>query len=259
MGLRNRSTEYLRRRAEKYSEAVKREQSEVEKEFERISGEIERLNKSITGVEEMCKSYCLPSFESKRQSLKRIEELKYEVIKDLTKCKSVMKRFSEKHRKSLNTSLICSVRDHFNYKLDEIVSKLQRTQRYLTENMGSVRVFEEIDRAAEKREGGVELKMEGRKEGEVEESVGDVEKVHRSVYFLSSVIKDLKSVVLSQSEKIERLDFVMEGVFRNVENTYKQVSAIPTLNSKLKNRTIAVLVSLVVLLVVLSMIKARLS
>lgn len=263
MTLRNRSIEFINKRRERHALAAKREQTEVEKGFERITREVSRISKSIGEVEEQCRIYCLPSFKSKRDSLGKIETLKYEVARDLARCKAAMQAFSEQHKSTMNPSLIDSIRRHFNYKLDDIIGRLNGTQVLVSENMGKVSVFETIDRAAEavashKASVHAEKQEYLQEEADEQESSKDIERIHKSIYFLSSIIKELRAVISSQSEKIERLDIVMDGISGHAQSTLKEVAAIPTLTSRLKNRLISILLLLILALVVLSIIKAQL-
>jgi len=232
--MKNRSMEYLSKRNAVFIREKTREQNEIEEFFIRIAKELQKLNELVEKVEKECKLYCVPSFLSKTEIVKRIDLLRYEIALNLTKSKGVMEMFSQKYSRSINNSLTDSVASHFHYKLDSLVSRmnesLQKIEQKKTELSEKSSFFTQNEK-------------------------NSIEGVYKSVYFISSVIRELKSVIISQSEKIERLDSVMDAISHSSEKSKKEIVSISAFGSQVKNRIITVLFCSIFILVVLSSIK----
>ncbi|KAI5185356.1 hypothetical protein NEHOM01_0771 [Nematocida homosporus] len=234
--MKNRSLEYLSLRPITYESAQRREKDEVEEFFTKITGRLTKLKELVDGVEKECVLYCIPSFKSKIEIVKRIEAYRYKIAVALTKAKGVMEQFSEKYQKSINAGLVESMGVHFHFKLDGLITRMN----------------EALQKIEEKREG-----LAGTESDPLfSESSSSVEGVYKSVYFISTLIRELKTVVLSQSEKIERLDIAMDRVTYSAEKSSKEIASLSAFGSHIKNRIITVLFCSIFVLIVLSAIKA---
>ncbi|KAI5189564.1 hypothetical protein NECID01_0587 [Nematocida sp. AWRm77] len=234
--MRNRSLEYLTRRGTSLKRKKTHEQKEIEEVFSQISSELESLKELVGKVEKECMLYCAPGFTSKAGIAKRIDEHRYAIAVTLSKAKGLMETFSQTYEKSFNPSLINSISTHFHYKLDALVFQMN----------GSLCCIEEARTAFPDL-------------GERVPSDSDkatIEGVYKSVYFITTVIRELKSVVLSQSDKIERLDCAMDLVAHSAKKSSKEISSISTFGSQIKNRVITVLFFSIFILIVLSTLKA---
>ncbi|OAG31969.1 hypothetical protein NEDG_00444 [Nematocida displodere] len=226
--MRNRSREYLSQRRLEASEA--KEKNDLEVFFLRIGSLLKDLDDSVGCVEKECLAYSIPRFTSKQDIVQRIEQLKYQVALKLTKAKTVMSEFSAKYHRSINSSLVESIGVHFHYKLDLMIVRTNASLRRIEQAKAS--------------------------HSERESSSASLEGVYKSVYFISSIIRELKGVVLSQSEKIERLDTAMDRVTDSARKTSGEISSISTFGSQVKNRIITLLFFSILVLILLSAIKA---
>lgn len=229
--MKNRSQELLKRRSTVFEKRKVREKNEVERLFSRISESLSLLDKLVSQVERECEIYCKPTFKSRADIARRIEGLKYEIAVNLTKAKGIMDYFSQNYRKSINYVLVESIGVHFHYKIDGLIQRLNQSVS----------------------------KIEGAREGEAEGEVTNepgIEGVYKSVYYISTIIRELKSVVISQTDKIERLDVAMEYVSNSAYKSINEIESISPFGSQIKNRIISVLFCSILLLVGLSTIKA---
>ncbi|KAI5170849.1 hypothetical protein NEFER03_0308 [Nematocida sp. LUAm3] len=232
--MKNRSMAYLRKRPALFERERLREKSEVEEFFVGISKRLRMLKNLVQRVEEECAAYCVPSFKSKKEIAKKIEVLRYEIAIELAKAKGTMEQFTQKYKESLNHSLVESIGTHFHYTLDGLVGRLHSS-------------LEEIEK---------EKKTHSPVQSLPSESSSSVEGVYRSVYFISTIIKELKTVILSQTDKIDRLDVAMDTVSLSSEKSTKEIVTLSTFGSHVKNRVITILFLSIFILIVLSAIKA---
>ncbi|KAI5189202.1 hypothetical protein NEMIN01_0368 [Nematocida minor] len=232
----NRSQDLLKKRGSIFEKRKAKEKNEVQHLFSKISGNLAMLDGLVSQVEKECTLYCIPTFNSKIEIVKRIEGLKYEIAVNLTKAKGIMDHFSSSFKKSINHILVESVGVHFHYKIDKIIARMNESLRKIE--------------AAREEEAQMEEKTEeqGNKAG--------IESVYKSVYYINTIIRELKTVVISQSDKIERLDMAMDHVSSSAYKSINEISSISTFGSHMKNRIISVLFCSILVLVVLSTIKA---
>lgn len=226
--MKNRSKEFLKKRGTLFESKKSKEKNEVHVLFSKISENLSSLEQLVEKVEKECKLYCVPTFKSKLEIVKRIEILKYEIALLITKSKGILDYFSNHFKKSINYQLVESVALHFHYKLDIIIKRINE----------SVIKIENIKSTYSKSD-----------------EIG-VESVYKSVYYINTVIIELKTLVISQSDKIERLDVAMEYVSNSAYKSVNEISSISVFGSQLKNRIITVLFCCILVLVLLSTLKA---
>ncbi|EIJ87507.1 hypothetical protein NEPAR06_0088 [Nematocida parisii] len=227
--MRNRSEELKRRRGILYEKRRIKEKTEVEVLFGKISENLSKLEELVISVEKECSIYCIPSFESKGKTIAKIEQMKYEISIVLTKSKGILDYFSQNFKKSINYTLVESISVHFHYKIDRLINRMN----------ASMANIEKI------KEPSTEQK-----------STNGAESVYKSVYHITELIRELKTVVISQSDKIERLDIAMDYVSNSANKSVNEIANISVFGSHIKNRIISVLFSCIFVLVVLSTLKA---
>ncbi|KAH9387288.1 uncharacterized protein NEMAJ01_2184 [Nematocida major] len=226
--MKNRSREFLKKRGALFEKRKTKEKNEVELLFGKISESLSLLESLTSRVEKECALYCIPSFKSKTDVVRRIESLKCEIALNLTKAKGIMDHFSTAYRKSINHVLVESIGVHFHYKIDAILARMNDSLQ----------------------------RIEGSRELLSAEGKSTVESVYKSVFYINTIIKELKAVVISQSDKIERLDTAMEYVSSSAKKSAGEISSIATFGSHAKNRIISVLFFCILVLVALSTMKA---
>ncbi|KAI5181958.1 hypothetical protein NEOKW01_2108 [Nematocida sp. AWRm80] len=234
--MKNRSQEYISKRNILYKHYSQKEMSEVEKLFSKIAEELSTLKILVDSVEKECLLYCIPTFASKGMISDRITSLRYKIALTLTRSKGIMEEFSTKYKRSINHSLVESIGTHFHFKLDHLISRMNKALEKIEESRDQL-----TERTTDKR---------------LPNDKASVEEVYKSVFFITNIIRELKSVVLSQSDKIERLDTLMDTVTHGAEKTKKEITSISTFGSQIKNRIITILFLSIFVLIVLSTIKA---
>lgn len=229
--MKNRSQELLKKRGLVFEKRRIKEKNEVEVLFSKISSSLSLLDHLVTDVEKECTVYCRPTFKSRIETARKIEKLKYEVAVNLTKAKGVMDYFAQNYKKSINYVLVESIGVHFHYKIDGLIGRLNQ----------SLAAIENI---------------RNREDSPGPNDTTGVEGVYKSVYYISTIIRELKTVVVSQSDKIERLDMAMEHVSSSAYKSIHEIGSISTFGSHIKNRIISVLFCSILVLVAVSTIKA---
>ncbi|KAI5167002.1 hypothetical protein NEIRO03_2021 [Nematocida sp. AWRm78] len=228
--MRNRSEELKRRRGILYEKRRIKEKTEVEVLFGKISENLSKLEELVISVEKECSMYCIPSFESKGKTIAKIEQMKYEISIVLTKSKGILDYFSQNFKKSINYTLVESISVHFHYKIDRLINRMNAS-------MANIEKIKEPSSTEQK-------------------SINGAESVYKSVYHITELIRELKTVVISQSDKIERLDIAMDYVSNSANKSVNEIANISVFGSHIKNRIISVLFSCIFVLVVLSTLKA---
>ncbi|OAG30842.1 hypothetical protein NEIG_00326 [Nematocida sp. ERTm5] len=228
--MRNRSEELKRRRGILYEKRRIKEKTEVEVLFGKISENLSKLEELVISVEKECSMYCIPSFESKGKTIAKIEQMKYEMSIVLTKSKGILDYFSQNFKKSINYTLVESISVHFHYKIDRLINRMNAS-------MANIEKIKEPSSTEQK-------------------SINGAESVYKSVYHITELIRELKTVVISQSDKIERLDIAMDYVSNSANKSVNEIANISVFGSHIKNRIISVLFSCIFVLVVLSTLKA---
>lgn len=226
--MKNRSKEYLscRKKEKTLARAQAREADAMEEFFLRVSSKLSCIEQLVARVEKECGLYCIPSFKSKAGIAKRIAGLRSETALALARAKGVLEEFSGRCRRSINSALVEAVAVHFRFKLDRLISRMHLS-------------LGQIDEARS-----------------APSSSSSAEDVYKSVYYISGIIRELKGVVLSQSEKIERLDTAMDQATASAEKSKREISSLSAFGSHVKNRIITVLFFSIFILVVLSGLKA---
>lgn len=86
--------------------------------------------------------------------------------------------------------------------------------------------------------------------------VNDAEQIRKSIFFLTTMLMEIKMVVNAQREKIDRVEMVLEKVEKDLECANEELECVANKQGKGKNRFIFGLSLCVIFLIVLSMIKA---
>lgn len=195
-----------------------------------------RLDALVHEVERQCIAYCVPSFTAKTETARKIEELKYEISLGISRAKADMDAFMRAQGSTLDRSVLASIGTHFNYKLEIMVSRINASLGRI--EAGRLPTEQEADRGS---------------------ASASAESVYKSVHFISRIIAELKSLVVSQTDKIERLDMAMDKIAHGSSQTAKEISSISTFGSHVKNRIITVLFCSIMVLIVLSTLKTATS
>ncbi|KFG27399.1 uncharacterized protein NESG_00477 [Nematocida ausubeli] len=228
--MRNRSEELKKKRVILYEKIKIKEKTEVQFLFSRISNSLIQLEELIISVEKECIKYSIPRFTSKSQIIDKIEENKQNITVILTKARAALDYFSQKFHKSINHGLVESISIHFQYKIDTLIKRMHIS-------------LQEIEKIQTKH-----IQMH-------KDTTG-IDAVYKSVHIITELIRELKTVVISQSDKIDRLDVAMDYITTGSNKCVAEIGEISVFGSHIKNRIISVLFCCIFILVVLSTIKA---
>lgn len=214
---------------------------EIQQLFMRASMWLIEIKVLVKAVRRECSTYCIPSFKSKAQIVSRIDSLKCQLMLSISKAEASLKRLTEAERAhTLSERLSHSINTHFRLKLDQMLAQVSLS-------------LQEIDRERVTSGG---ISTPNINSTSIDTTNTTTEEVYKSVHHICSTIKALKGVVLSQSEKIERLDMAMELATAAAEKSKREISSISSFGSHAKSRIISVLFFSILLLIVLSVIKA---
>lgn len=94
-------------------------------------------------------------------------------------------------------------------------------------------------------------------DGQMLISLSETERIKQSIFFLTTMLMEIKMVVHSQREKIDRIEEYFDKARNDIENTNCVLKEIPRKHNRLKNRIVYFLSIVVVLLLTMSIIKAE--
>lgn len=191
------------------------------------------LDKSIDDLKKLQNKDNLPSFSLKNEVKSEIKKMKYEIEMKLVSLESEIKNIR-----------ILQARNFFVKKFQNLLLKYKSNQQEYLKNMKNLPVFNETVINSNITE------IEAFRSKQV-----DIEDVRKSIFFITTVLLEMKNLLIQQRDSIDRIDYNMEISNNNLNKASHEILRIKKNNGKYKNKIITFLISFIIVLLFISLAK----
>ncbi|KAG0440284.1 t-SNARE affecting a late Golgi compartment protein 2 [Dictyocoela muelleri] len=195
----------------------------------RIRRQLKELTEEINMLKTLQVRQTLPSFSHRREKKNEIMEIKTEIDLKLVKVENEIKSIA-----------IPAIKNYFIKKLQAILLEYRKNQQEYLKNIKNVQIFDELENIE-----GNEIMICTSKQKRIDD-------VRKSIFFITTVLMEIKSLVLQQNESIDRIDFNLEISNNNLNLASKEMRKIGKSRGLYKNRIIVFLISVLVILLCIS-------
>lgn len=88
-------------------------------------------------------------------------------------------------------------------------------------------------------------------------TLNDAEKIKQSIFFLTTMLMEIKLVVYAQREKLDRIDEYLDSANIEIEKTNNELKDIPKKHNRVKNRIVYFMTLFLVMLLFIAIVKAE--
>jgi hypothetical protein len=200
--------------------------------------------RQISTLKLMLDRQCLPSFTQRRKRMIEINKQKCVINGSIHRCNGIVK--------DINGLNICdtmkkSMRRYFATKVEQILLEYRNIEERFLEKMNRMKIFDELEESKVAVEY-CDVSLAKKK--------NEVEQIRKSIFYLTTLLLEMKMIVGSQTWKIDRVEFFVGMVNENLKGSNKELEEIPKRHNRIKNRIIYFLSITVVILTIFSLLKA---
>lgn len=94
-------------------------------------------------------------------------------------------------------------------------------------------------------------------DGQLLLTINDAERVKQSIFFLTTMLMEIKHVVCSQREKIDRIEEYFDIAKVEIEKTNEELKEVPKKHNRIKNQIVYLLSMVLILMLMMAIIKAE--
>ncbi|KRH93166.1 SNARE protein TLG2/Syntaxin 16 [Pseudoloma neurophilia] len=206
---------------------------------------IEFTKKQLFQLKMLQERQCLPSFSKRRQKKEEINRAKNEMRLLLAKLETFLKEINKLNYPEV---LKRKMRDHFACIVHGILLEYREIQQKYLKKIKNLQIFDDLEDTRPFQENGAQNVISQKKQN-------DIESVRDSLYFITSMLLEMKTIIASQTEIIDRIDLLMDETNDNLEMTNDEIEKIPKKHGGLKDSFILILIFIMSLLLCLLMLR----
>ncbi|KAF7683206.1 hypothetical protein TCON_1587 [Astathelohania contejeani] len=203
---------------------------------------LEKLGLQLSELDMMLKRQCLPSFSMRKQRMREIHEKECGINLMVRQCDSLL---AEIKNLRICPQMRQNIQGYFAHKLKTAVLEYRTHQQIFLKKINTYRVFDDLE----------EDRVETLSEALFVKRNSESEEIRKSIFYLTTLLLEMKLVIGAQHEKIDRLEFYMDIVNRDLEGIGKELVEMPRKYKGTKNKIILFLSLVVSILFLLSMVK----
>ncbi|KAM0677559.1 hypothetical protein BDAP_001886 [Binucleata daphniae] len=207
--------------------------SKAEKQYQTLKVKLER--------------YCLPCFGDRKRKLSEIQASKCELNLTLLQIEN---QISEIDQQINNAKVAKQIKEHMYTKLKRLLITYRNAEETFLKKIENVKLFDNLDKEP------VEVKNCEMNELLQLKKSSDVEQIKQSIFFLTTMLMDIKLIISSHTSKIDRIEAYFDETQQNINQTNIELEKIPKRHNRIKNKIIYFLCLSVIVLICLSIIKA---
>lgn len=210
----------------------------------KIRESIEFTKKQLFKLKLLQERQCLPSFSKRKQKKEEINRSKNELRMLLAKLEGNLKEIVQfKYTEYVKRKL----RDHFACSVHAILLEFREIQQKYLKKIKDLQIFEDLEDIRP-------IQDDGRKILSLKKQ-NDIESVRDSLYFITSMLLEMKTIIASHTEMIDRIDFLLDETNDNLEQANKEIEKIPENYGGFKDKIILLLILVMALMLTILMLK----
>lgn len=209
---------------------------------------VEYTRKQLYHLKMLQERQCLPSFSKRRQKKEEINRAKNELRILLAKLESNLKEIS---RLNYNSQVKKKMKDHFASSVHNILLEFRELQQKYLKKIKDLQIFDDLEdtRPFHYKENNFSQKVLS------EKKQNDIENVRDSLYFITSMLLEMKTIIASHTEMIDRIDFLMDETQNNLNLANIEIEKIPKKYGGFKDKIIIFLIIIMTFLLTVLMFK----
>ncbi|EJW03819.1 hypothetical protein EDEG_01911 [Edhazardia aedis USNM 41457] len=240
-------------RTEKYREYLKNqfnEKPETENFFDTLNGNLIDLQKHLHDLKLALEKHCIPSFSKRKKIKDEIDTKRCTLNFKIVQLENKISEIREK--KCYSKKMLTILVDYYACKLNKTLVEYKNVEEKYLKKITTLKVFDECDYDYNDNDNDQQL---------VNEMIlmkrsADAEHVRKVIFFITTMIMEMKMVVSAQNQKIDRIEVQFDTINENLKNTNVILAQMPRKHNRIKNRIISFLSFLVLILITLSILKA---
>ncbi|KAM0675044.1 hypothetical protein GVAV_001383 [Gurleya vavrai] len=214
---------------------------------ESIRSKLLKATDRLSSLKGELERHCLPSFTNRKRKMAEIQKQKCDLNLNLLQIENLISHIEDV---IIPLQIRSTMQNYFLNKLKTLLVQFRNVEENFLKKMNKVKIFEELD-----------YNNQIEQTNEIQEMMlmkrmNDAEQIKRSIYFLTTMLMDVKLIVTSQTAKIDRIEVHMHEVEENIKATNIELKKIPKRHNKIKNRLIFILCACIIILIILSILKA---
>lgn len=195
----------------------------------KIRRQLKEINEKMEVLKRLQKRQALPSFSYRREKKNEIMEIKTEI--DITLVNT---------EKTIKSIQIMPVKSYFVRKLQMLLLDYRKNQQEYLRSIKNAQIFDDLENIE-----GNEITICTSKQKRIDD-------VRKSIFFITTVLMEIKSLVIQQGDSIDRIDFNIEISNSTLGLSAREMRKIVKNRGTYKNRIIIVLISILIILLCIS-------
>ncbi|EPR77773.1 SNARE domain containing protein [Spraguea lophii 42_110] len=199
---------------------------------EEIKSLISITSKNINHLQFLQEKQCLPAFTHQKIALEDINILKTTINTQIPQIENKIRNIDR--LPIYNITLKKNMKEYF---LNIIQSTLLK---YKTKQQSYLKKLE---------------MMEYPEEQYLEYEIKNIKDIHKSIFFITELLLEMKTLINNQSKQIDRIDYHIDQINRRIRGTNTEFENIPKQHKIIKNRIIYGMSAIIFLIMIYSMLK----
>ncbi|ELQ74536.1 SNARE protein TLG2/Syntaxin 16 [Trachipleistophora hominis] len=213
----------------------------------KIRESLDYTTKQLFNLKLLQERQCLPSFSKRKQKREEINKLKNEIRVLIVRLENYLKEIN-----GLECTLVLKKRmkDYFAQNVHSLLVEYREMQQKYLRKVKNLQIFDDLEdtRPFQPNNNQSQQLICQKKQN-------DIESIRSSLYFITSVLLEMKAIIASHSNMIDRIDYLVDEANSNLRMANKEIEKIPSKYGGLKDRFIVVLLFITVCLLLLLVLK----
>lgn len=190
---------------------------------------------------------CLPSFSKRKLKREEINQIKNDI--------RILILRLEEYIKDINT-LECipllkkRMKDYYAKLVHAVLIEYREMQQKYLKKIKNLQIFDDLEdtRPFQSHQNTPQKLICQKKQS-------DIESIRNSLYFITSVLLEMKTIVASHSNMIDRIDYLVDEANNNLRLANKEIEKVPSKYGGLKDKIILILLLVMACLLLLFILK----
>lgn len=181
---------------------------------------------------------CLPSFSRRKEKKEEINKLKNEIRLLIARLDIHLKEISNL---DYDQNLKKRIKDYFAVIIHQILLEYREIQQKYLKRIKDLQIFDDLEDTRPFQSFDQQNIFSQKKQD-------DILNVRNSLYFITSMLLEMKTIIASHTEMIDKIDLLMDETNFNIDKANREIEKIPKQFGGMKDKIIIFLVFLMVLM-----------
>lgn len=209
----------------------------------KIRESLDYTAKQLFNLKLLQERQCLPSFSKRKQKREEINKIKSEIRILIVRLEGYLK---EINTLECTTTVRKRMKDHFATSVHSLLIEYREMQQKYLKKIKNLQIFDDLeDTRPVQPSNNLQQKLF------CEKKQTDIESIRSSLYFITSVLLEMKTIIASHSNMIDRIDHLFDETNYNLRKANEEIEKVPSRYGGLKDRLIIVLVCVLICLMII--------